>query len=185
MNEIVFFLEERCAEAMLTGLLPRFLPPHWNYRCVVFEGKQDLEKHVGRRIRGYRVPGAKFVVLRDKDAGDCIETKDRLRQKCSEAGRDDTLIRIACHELESWYLADLAAVERGLGLDGLAHQQNKKHYANPDTYPSPSKTICKLVPLYQKVAGSRQIGPYLDLENTRSYSFKVFVDGIRNLCEIA
>lgn len=53
-------------------------------------------------------------MLRDKDSGDCVETKNRLAGICRDAGKPNALIRIACHELESWYLGDLSAVEQGL-----------------------------------------------------------------------
>lgn len=181
MSELVFFLEEPSAEVMLLGLLPRLLSPGVPVRYVVFEGKQDLEKQLKRRMRGYLVPGARFIVLRDKDAGDCRDIKTQLVSKCCEAGKPDALVRIACHELESWYLADLAAVERGLNIRGLAKLQNKNPYRDPDSLPSPSARLQVIASSYQKVGGSRAIGPYLDIHNTRSRSFAVFVAGLRRL----
>ena len=65
MNEVVFLLEELSARAMLEGLLPKLLPDTIRCRYIVFEGKQDLEKQLVKRMRGYRVPNARFVVLRD------------------------------------------------------------------------------------------------------------------------
>jgi hypothetical protein len=182
MSELVFFLEEPSAEAMLRGLLPKILPETILPRYIVFEGKQDLEKQLVKKLRHYRVPDARFIIMRDKDAADCVVVKNSLVEKCREAGKPGTIVRIACHELESWYLADLAAVENGLGLSNLIDLQRKPMYANPDDYPSPSKTICKVAPGYQKVGGSRAIGPHLDPENTRSKSFKVFIEGIRKAC---
>ena len=182
MSEIVFLLEERSAEAMLEGLLPKILPDYIRYRCIVFEGKQDLEKQMVRRIRGYRMPGARFVVLRDKDSGDCLATKATLAAKCAEAQKPDAVVRIACHELESWYLADLAAVEAGLEVNGLARLQGKNPYRVPDTLPSPSRKLKEIAPCYQKVGGSRAIGPHLDPENTRSTSFRHFVKTVQKTC---
>ena len=43
-----------------------------------------------------------------------------------------SLIRIACRELESFYLADLQAVEQALGLSGIASQQQTRRYREPD-----------------------------------------------------
>jgi hypothetical protein len=40
---LVFLLEERSAKEMLDGLLPRLFPQPVRYRCIVFEGIQDLE----------------------------------------------------------------------------------------------------------------------------------------------
>ena len=182
MSHIVFFLEEPSAEAMLEVFLPKVLPEGLLYRCIVFEGKHDLEKQLVRRMRGYRVPGARFVVLCDQDAAECKVIKKAIAKKCIEANRPGALIRIACHELESWYLADLSAVERGLGLSGLVRYQNERQFSSPDHHPSPAQTLKSIAPSYQKVGGSRSIGPYLDPGNTRSRSFAVFVAGLRRLC---
>jgi Domain of unknown function (DUF4276) len=182
MSELVFFLEEPSAEAMLQGLVPRLAPQKLTCRYIVFEGKHDLEKQLVRKLRGYRVPAAKFIVMRDKDAANCRTIKKKLVAKCQEAGKSEALVRIACHELESWYLADLAAVEKGLGVTGLTRFQNNPQFSNPDKFPLPSMALRKLAPIYQKVGGSRAIGPHLALENTRSNSFKVFVEGIRKVC---
>lgn len=181
MSEIVFLLEEPSARAMLEGLLPRLMPGDCYPRYIVFEGKQDLERQMVKRMRGYRTPGARFLVLRDKDSQDCHAVKSALAAKCAEAGRDQAMVRVACHELESWYLADLAAVERGLAISGLAARQHEKRFANPDHYPGPSKALSRIAPSYQKVSGSRAIGPHLDPDNSRSKSFAHFVRAVKRI----
>lgn len=181
MSEIVFFLEEQSAEALLATMLPRLLPSDVGYRCLVFEGKQDLEKQLVRRMRGYQVPNARFVVLRDQDAGDCQTVKIELKRKCKEANHPETVVRIACRELESWYLADLAAVELALDKKGLRKLQSKRVYQTPDRIITPSRALAQLAPAYQKVGGSRAIGPHLDLDNNRSRSFVHFVATVRQL----
>ena len=125
---LVFFLEEPSAKEAINGILPNALNrEEINIKYVVFQGKQDLEKQIERKIRCWQTPNAKFIVLRDKDSGDCMAIKGRLYEKCKSAGREDALIRIACHELESWYLGDLEAVEKGLGINGLSKLQNGKY----------------------------------------------------------
>ncbi len=181
MSEIVFFLEEPSAEAMLAGLLPRLLPPDIKHRCVVFEGKQDLERQIVRRMHGYRAPGSRFVVLRDQDAGDCVAIKNALKAKCAEAAHPNAVVRIACRELESWYLADLAAVEQGLQVAGVQRLQNKRLYRSPDETVTPSRTLARIAPCYQKISGSRAIGPYLNLDNGRSRSFSHFITAVRRI----
>lgn len=187
MKELVFLLEEASARAMLEGLLPRLIPEDLTTRCIVFEGKQDLEKQLARKIRGYRNPEARFIVLRDQDAHpDCIALKATLAELCAETGRGDILIRIACRELESFYLADLAAVEKGLGLMGLAKQQQQRKYRSPDTLASPSRELHALTKgHYQKVGGSRAISAHLDLANGRSASFRNLISGILRFSEQA
>jgi len=58
MKHLVFLLEEPSAKEMLNGLLPRLLPGVRS-RCIVFEGKQDLEKNLIKKIRAYRVPNSR------------------------------------------------------------------------------------------------------------------------------
>lgn len=182
MKSIVFFLEELSAKEMLVGLLPRILPADVVPQFVVFEGKPDLEKQLERKLRGWRTPNSLFVVLRDQDAGNCVSIKSNLASKCHAVGQPRTLVRIACHELESWYLGDLAAVERALEIKHLAHYQARKRYADPDKIVGPSQELAQLTKqVYQKISGSRAIGPHLSLTNNYSHSFSVFLDGIRRL----
>jgi hypothetical protein len=181
-KELVFLLEELSAKALLEVLLPRFLDPSITPRFVPFEGKQDLDKQLERKLRGYLNPHARFIVLRDQDSfADCGRLKDNLRVKCQAAGREAvTLVRIACHELEAFYLADLAAVEKALGLRGLSQQQGIAKFRTPDTLGSPSQELALLTKKkYQKVGDSRRIGAYLEVENVRSASFKNLISGIR------
>lgn len=183
MRELVFLLEEPSAKAMLEGLLPRILPEGFPCRYIVFEGKRDLDRQMVRRLRYYRNPGARFVVLRDKDAADCRVLKKELVAKCTKANRGNTLVRIACHELESWYLADLEAVETGLQIPKLAALQKKARYRSPDSLSNAAAELVKLTrERYQKISGSRAIGPHLDPFNERSRSFATFVSGVTQLC---
>ena len=127
-------------------------------------------------------PDTGFVVLRDQDAEDCVNVKERLASICTKAGRPDALVRIACHEVESWYLGDLLAVEEALHLRGLARQQGGRKYREPDRFPNPARELAALTKdRYQKVGGSRAIGPHLRIEENRSTSLKAFVAGVRRL----
>lgn len=184
MRELVFLLEEASSKAMLETLLPRMLNECIAIRCVPFEGKQDLEKQLTRKIRAYQNQRARFIVIRDQDSHpDCTAVKHHLLSLCQESGKaKKCLVRIACRELEAFYLADLLAVERGLALKGLADQQQSKKFRSPDTLGSPSvelKTLTKGG--YEKVAGSRAIGQYLDIENGRSPSFRNLIAAIRHM----
>ncbi len=183
MSEFVFFLEEASAQALLEIIVPKIISPAPSCRFIVFEGKQDLEKRLAKKMSAYRVPNARFVVLRDQDAADCHDVKDLLKAKCSEGNHPEALVRIACRELESWYLADLNAVERGLQVNGLAARQQERRFRNPDGIISPAKELSKIAPAYQKIGGSRLIGPHLNIQNTRSTSFRNFVAGIQKLAK--
>jgi hypothetical protein len=183
MRELVFLLEEESAKAMIEGLVPRLVPADILVRCVPFEGKQDLQKQLARRIRGYQNPDARFVVLQDQDSHDCKVLKEHLVALCQQSGRAGVLVRIACRELESFYLADLAAVEKGLDLPGLARRQASRKFRTPDALGNAAEELIRLTGgRYQKVSGSRAIGKHLDPANERSTSFKNLVDAIRRAC---
>lgn len=51
MTTYAFFLEELSAAEMLKGLLPRLLPADADTRYIVFEGKQDLEKNLEKKLK--------------------------------------------------------------------------------------------------------------------------------------
>jgi len=164
--------------------LPRLLKEDIQYRCVPFEGKQDLEKQLTRKLRGYQNEQARFIVLRDQDSHpDCTAVKDKLRDLCAQSGRADRcLVRIACRELETFYLADLKAVEQALAIEGLATKQLRRKFRAPDRLSSPSKELKALTnQRYEKIVGSRAIGQYLDIDNDRSSSFRTLIAGIRRM----
>ena len=166
MTTLLFLLEELSARTMLESFLPGILPQNIEARFIVFEGKQDLEKRLGKRLREWQMPDTRFVVIHDQDNSDCQHLKHKLRAIWDASGKsNETMIRIPCHELESWYLGDLAAVERALGIGALAKKQLKEKYRNPDL-----------------VARSREIGRHLSAESNRSHSFQVFVDGLARHC---
>lgn len=179
MKEIVFLLEEPSARAMIEIIIPKLIGEEVAKRYIVFEGKQDLEKQLVRKLRGYKNPDAKFIIMRDQDSSDCTKIKQNLQRKCLEANKPNAVIRIACKELESWYLADLMAVSRAYDTPNLANHQDKEKYRNPDILNGPSLELKRLIPEYQKIDGSRRIAQYLDINNSRSKSFFHFIKSIK------
>ncbi|MFA5170747.1 MAG: DUF4276 family protein [Sulfuriferula sp.] len=183
MIELVFLLEEESAQAMLMSLLPRFLNPSIAVRYITFEGKQDLDRQLTKKLKHYLNPQARFIVLRDQDSVPvCTVLKQALVDKCVEAGKQNvSMVRIACHELETFYLADLAAVSQVFNLSLVKQQLNTKFRA-PDYLANPKQELQKLTrQAYQQISGSRDIAQYLDLENTRSTSFSHLIMAIRGM----
>lgn len=183
MTEIVFLLEELSAEAFLREFLVRAFGEEIVPRYITFEGKNDLEKKMFLKIRGYRNPNAKFIVIRDKDsAPSFVELKKRLHDICVDAGRADAKVRIFCHELETIYLGDLSAVERALGVKKLSSRQRENKFRDPDRIGSPSGELKSLTGgRYQKVGGSRAIGKELHVESNTSKSFHALLSGLKDL----
>ncbi|MFM2313803.1 MAG: hypothetical protein RLZZ04_3079 [Cyanobacteriota bacterium] len=180
--ELIFLLEERSMEETLNALLPRIIPLGITYKCIPHEGKQDLEKSIPRKLKAWH-QSAKFIVIRDKDSADCLEAKQKLLELCQKGDRPDTLIRIVCHELESWFLGDLAAVEKGLQLKAgkFSKLQNNQKYRNPDNIAAAKQELQKIAPDYQPIRGSRAIAPHLNLQSNTSKSFQIFLEGVNKI----
>lgn len=183
-DPIVFLLEERSMAEMLKILLPKIIPSNITYKCITHEGKQDLEKSIPRKLKAFSKK-TKFIIVIDKDSGDCLQIKQKIFKLCQQANRPDTLIRIACHELESWFLGDLKAVEKGFAIrpEKLAKLKSKAKYRNPDALGSPKQELKKLVSNYQPISGSRAIAEHLNVKRNNSKSFRVFIQGLKKVIE--
>jgi hypothetical protein len=135
-GRLVFLLEEPSTKYLLDGLLPRLMPG-WvagqHFLCVPHEGKSDLDRSLPRKLAAWRVPGDRFVVLRDNDAAVCEDVKARLTRLCADSGRADTLVRLVCQELEGWYLGDLDALAQAFGI----HARVRRRCASDSPIPTP------------------------------------------------
>lgn len=180
--KLVFLLEEPSAARFLEQFLPRW-NPGVDFLCIPHQGKTDLEKSIPRKLRGWQSPQDRFVVLRDNDGQDCRKLKERLRSVCDETGRPGVLVRLACQELEAWFLGDLKAIAKCFDRPSLAQEQDKKKFRQPDRLGSPSAELKKLVPAYRKLQGATVLGTALDLdiEQNRSHSFRAFFLGLQRL----
>ena len=170
-------------KTLLDGLLPRLFPC-LVFQCVPHEGKQDLAKSVPRKLRAWREPGVRFVVLRDNDGGDCHALKRRLSDLCRQGGRADTLVRIACQELEAWYLGEPDALAEAYRQDSLRGIGGRRRFRDPDVVVKPSGAVRELVPRFQKTDGARRMAEHLSRERNRSASFQALLHGIENIWQV-
>jgi len=177
MSRLVFLLEEYSMKVLLDGLLPRLFP-ELRFLCVPHEGKQDLEKSVPRKLRAWNEPGVRFVVLRDNDGTDCQALKTNLTELCQDGGRDDSLVRIACQELEAWYLGDFEALAREYSKPALRKFEKKALFRDPDAVTRPSSALERILPEFQKVSGARRMAQRLLPQKNRSRSFQILIEGV-------
>jgi Domain of unknown function (DUF4276) len=178
----VFLLEEPSARHLLEGLLPKLVPADVTVHYLIFEGKQDLEKNIARKMRGWQAPRSMFVVLRDQDAADCRVVKAGLADRVKESGRStNALVRVACRELEAWLLGDWQAVADAFDRPALANQSRKEEHRNPDKLSNPVGVLRQHIPGYQKGEGARRIGKLLVPERNQSPSFRTFCSGLARL----
>jgi hypothetical protein len=185
-GRLVFLLEEPSMKVLLDGLLPRLFPgwlPEVHFKCVPHEGKSDLDKSIPIKLRSWRIPNDRFVIVRDNDNADCITLKARLIKLCQDNARPDTLIRLVCQELESWYIGDLAALAAAYPNQDLDTARYQKKFAQPDTWQKPSVELGRLVKGFQKISGARLIAQYLTRDANKSHSFRVFVIGVQRVAQ--
>lgn len=184
-GRLVFLLEEPSMKLLLEGLLPRLMPG-WeagqHFLCVPHEGKSDLDRSIPRKLSAWQIQGDRFVVVRDNDGADCEVVLRKLQALCVAAGRSDTLVLLACQELEAWYLGDLPAVAAALGHPKADSAAHRKKFADPDTWRKPSVELERLVPHFQKGAGARAMAQHLrEPEHNQSHSYGKFVSGVRRV----
>lgn len=185
-GRIVLLLEEPSMRALLDDWLPRIFPG-WvegeHFLCVPHEGKSDLDRSIARKLAAWRIAGDRFVVLRDNDGAGCMASKARLRVLCQQAGRPQTLVRLVCQELESWYLGDLAALAQALQAPKADTPAHRKRYADPDGWHKPSLEVKRLAPAFQKLSGARAMARHLGTQDNRSRSLHAFVVGLRRMAD--
>jgi hypothetical protein len=182
VKQIVFLLEEPSMKEFLDGFIPRAFPGV-EFICVKHEGKQDLEKSIPRKLMAWGTPRPFFVIIRDNDQAQCKMIKRKHQQLCIKGGRSDTLIRIACQELESWYLGSLETLSAVYSNPALLSDKHRSKFRNPDRLASPSQEILRLIPEYRKIDGARRMGlnPHIDETRNRSRSFAIFMQGLRRM----
>lgn len=185
-GRLIFLVEESSMKSLLDGLLPRLFPG-WvegqHFLCVKHEGKSDLDASIPRKLAAWKVPRDRFVIVRDNDNADCVRVKARLRSVCVTNGRPDTLIRLVCQELESWYVGDLKALAQAYENPKLDTPALRKRFVKPDEWEKPSVELSRLEPSFQKGSGARAMADFLSPSGNRSHSFQVFVAGLRRIAQ--
>ena len=180
---IVFMVEELSMYVTLQELLPKVFPT-WkekvDWLCLTHEGKSDLRRSIKSKLSCWGFSEDRFLILHDNDGGDCIDLKKTLRSICVKARKPDTLIRIPCQELESWFLGDLDAVADAFCKPKIRNLQKKKRYRDPDLISNASDDLAKLTSMRGKVKRARMIAAEMDINSNRSHSFNVFIEGLRN-----
>lgn len=198
-------VEELSAKVALDLLLPRTIPVEATFVVHAFEGRVRLLSRLEQRLRGYSYYGqnTRILVLVDRDDDDCRVLKAHLEQTARSVGlptlctatgqgRIQVCNRIACEELEAWFLGDPKAV-------CAAYPKVKASYASQSKYRDPDaitggtwEAMAHLLnqaghyrdrARFPKVEVARMVTPHLDLNRNNSSSFRVFIDGVRRLTQ--
>ncbi|MEQ9438606.1 MAG: DUF4276 family protein [Cyclobacteriaceae bacterium] len=191
MEEIVEILvEEISMERFLRVILPQLLPEKFilDQNCFIrpHEGKSHLQKSIPKKVRafkGYTNVNVKLIIIHDQDANDCIALKNDLINLIEEANPSlPKLIRIACRELENWYLGDLNAIEQVYPDSRAKQLKSKARFRNCDNLTG-SEEMGKLSANFTKSFASREIPKYMSLDENHSISFNHFLNGIRSFLD--
>jgi hypothetical protein len=182
MGDIVVFVEEASASEIVRALV-RKLGLERRVTVLKHQGAGDLERSFARKIASDPLPTSKFLVLRDADNQNCAALKHQLSQMVPRNKRDRTMVRIACQELEAWYLAQPEAL-RAAGAMKRAIPR-KILGGNIDAIPNPKRIFLRHAHDKGQIEHARRIGEQLNFESTKSTSFRHFVSGLRSLAAMA
>lgn len=182
-NIIEILTEEPSMENFLRVILPKILPNDYqlDINCFIHahEGKSHLKKSIPRKIRAYPRYGypVKVLIIHDQDSNDCVKLKNELLGLCNSIVEIPVIIRIACRELENWYLGDMCAIEAVYPETKASKLIRKAKYRNPDTVFGAFE-LGQLTKNFSKSHASREIPKYMNTDNNNSVSFNHFVAGV-------
>ena len=185
MKELACFVEGESDSEFLRGLLAKVLPADVVFYTIVFGGKRGLAKKLPARLRAWRKPDCVFLVLRDQDDGDCREIKEQLKKICAAARKPAALVRIACRELENWYLGDLAAVETVYPQSKAARKINQRKFQsdNVDRLNGKDEMEKLCGGEFGEIDCARRMGQSMDISVNQSVSFRHLISGVKKLCQ--
>ena len=183
--QVEILVEEPSMEFFLRGVLPSLLPEgiSLDENCFIraHEGKQHLQREIPPKVRAYQhysIP-IKVIIIQDQDSSDCKELKQKITAMVNENSTLPFIVRIACRELEAWYLGDMDALEKTYPHFKAEKHRNKAKFRNPDTC-NASDELRKIIPNFQKSTAARGMPLYMDFSENRSTSFQHLVKGLNS-----
>lgn len=186
-ERLEILVEEPSMQVFLRGLLPRLLPEGFalDVNCFIrpHSGKSDLQRRLPATVSAYRNYPQEviLIVVQDQDASDCVQLKNKLVDLIRASNPAlHFLVRIACRELENWYLGDLEAVEKVYPESRSSKLQKKAKFRDPDLL-NGAEEMKNLSSRFSKTACAREIAPHLRIESNRSKSFWHFISGTQRI----
>jgi len=186
---IVFLVEDLSMKEFLEGILPRLGFNPEDFKIKSHHGKGDLKHNLDNIVPSWSKKANQIIVLIDQDTDDCLKLKNEIRKKmilCS----CDYKIRIACYELEAWFLGDMDAIKQCSERFDPDSHRNKEEFRDIDSIhmPKPSTLIEKIAPDLKKIYSRKdkfasEISKHINLESkvNKSHSFNVFLETIKSI----
>lgn len=183
---IFFLLEEQSMKIVLKNLLGKIIADQ-DYLLISHNGMMDLQRAIPKIVPTLSKKfNARIVIVHDQDNHDCIQLKNKLLLLTQNA-YCPILIRIACKELESWFLGDMKAIEKAFPKFKSDKYINKQKFRHIDSIHKPSMIIKDLIPelnnyeIIPKRKLAESISVHMNINQNNSVSFNHFVNGIKKL----
>jgi hypothetical protein len=183
---IEILTEEPSMELFLRGILPNVLPEDYkiDVNCFIraHRGKSDLKKSIPKKMRAYPHFGypVKVLIIHDQDSNDCMMLKEELIALCGIT-TIPYIVRIACRELENWYLGQLTAIEKVFPETKASAFIHKKKYRNPDLLQGADE-LNRMTKSFSKMQTAREISQHIEIDNNTSSSFNHTINAVKQLC---
>lgn len=184
---IFFLVEDFSMKVFLEGVLPRLAFEKDKFEIKAHRGKEDLITNLKKIVPSLSKSAQQVIILIDQDRTDCKKLKNDIVEKMCNCACEYK-IRIACYELETWFLGDMEAIAKCSPRFKPHFYQNKRKYCNAiDKIKKPSDIIKKIVPDWEKNYLSKpkfasEIAQCIALETkNRSHSFNVFLRTLKNI----
>ena len=174
----IFLTEEKSMSEFLKTFLEKYGLA--GFRVIPHEGKSHLKKSITAKFRALNGLGVTFVVLIDQDSSDCLVLKSEIDAICRQVKGVDYKIRIACHELEAWFLGDTAALDLAFGTKLSRHAKNKI-FRDPDRLGNAKQQLHKYIKTTGQINVARKMAQAMtqdSIASNKSRSFHKFLTTI-------
>jgi hypothetical protein len=159
--------EDESDAEMLSVIIRRIAKENVSIDAVGFGGGGDLLKHGAKRLKlMHRNGRRRFVICHDADELDCAARYAEIEAKIvKESGVNATIcVLIPREEIESWILADLAAVS-----NVLKSFRPQNVFAQPEHIQKPKERLEKLcrvatTPRYTHAVHNPKVAKFLNRE---------------------
>jgi hypothetical protein len=165
---IIFLVEDYSMKKFFEGILPRLGFEKHQFDIKHHHGKEDLLMNLDKIVPSLCKSAQFIMVVIDQDKQNCTLLKNKIKTKMVRCVCEYK-IRIACYELESWFLGDMQAISRCSPRFKASFFQNKEKYRDIDSISKPSDVIAEMIPDYEKQYSSK--GKFAE-----SISNEIFLD---------
>jgi hypothetical protein len=182
---VEILVEEPSMKNVLDIILPQILPEGYalGVNCFIrpHQGKSDLQKSIPIKVNAFKAYPTivRLIVIQDQDSNDCMVLKQDLIDLIQTQNlHQPHLIRIACKELENWYLGDMQAIEAVYPTFKARTHQRKAKYRHSDNIFG-ADDLERQIKDFSKGYASKNIPKNMILDKNTSSSFNHLLSGVQ------